>query len=109
MGNSSVLVPAVDGFLTSLRSAMFTLRFGEGGRVLNHPFDVFFCVRSYVDNGPVNVAIQALTRGTTPPARPWPGPVVVLKCADVLRMTGYLHFERADMIDVVEYFSKSTY
>lgn len=88
---------------------MFTLRFGRGARVLEAPFDIFFCLKSYVANTPLNGAISRWTSGGLSRVRPWAGPVLVLKCADVLRMKGYCHFETSDFGDVAEYFRLRTY
>ena len=89
---------------------MFTLRFGRGGRVLETPFDIFFCLQSFVDNGPLNKAIANWTAGGFESrVRPWAGPVLVLKCADVLRMRGYRHFDMCDLGDIAEYFRLRTY
>ena len=100
---STTYVPDLTGLL-SYPVADFILRFGAQMRFLSSPFHIFFDLQSYVAGSPRNNAIAGITRPVNIQARPWPGPVVVLKRTSASGGI-YSDFQLSDIEHIRAYFA----
>ena len=98
---SQGICPLVEEYFPGSNPHTIILTQGLNGEALRFPLHIWYCPLSFQRRAPVNRAVQRITSGAA--AKPWCGPVVVLKF-NGSRRRGYVDAGNNDLPALSAYF-----